>query len=214
MGTFHPVHQRQLLSPSLTRISTNHEFVSRHHNAVTAERVQTWTERRIPANPGNCPQPPEPTRAPRRAATHPDARAAVLCCARARSGWRTTQRRCASVWLPLRAIPLRSSPRQTRVSFPALHSRAPRARPKRKAKVVHEEGNSYFQTREMKRHEPISGGFATANTPNSRLRESPLPLYRSAALVKVLLERLRRAHRALRVLRSTWTMLATQGSGS
>ena len=38
MGTFHPVHQRQLLSPSLTRISTNHEFVSRHHNAVTAER--------------------------------------------------------------------------------------------------------------------------------------------------------------------------------
>lgn len=38
----------------------------------------------------------------------------------------------------------------------------------------------------------------------------PLPLYRSAALVKVLLERLRRAIRALRVLRSTLTMLATQ----
>ncbi len=40
MGTLHPVHQRQLLSPSLTRISTNHEFVSRHHNAVTAERFR------------------------------------------------------------------------------------------------------------------------------------------------------------------------------
>jgi len=39
-------------------------------------------------------------------------------------------------------------------------------------------------------------------------------MYRSAALVKVLLERLRRANRARRVLRSTWTMLATQGSGS
>ncbi len=49
----------------------------------------------------------------------------------------------------------------------------------------------------MKGHEPINGGFATANTFTSRLRESPLPLYRSAALVKVLLERLRRANRAL-----------------
>src|SRR6266571_1548253 len=49
----------------------------------------------------------------------------------------------------------------------------------------------------MKGHEPINGGFATANTFTSLLRESPLPLYRSAALVKVLLERLRRANRAL-----------------
>jgi hypothetical protein len=40
----------------------------------------------------------------------------------------------------------------------------------------------------------------------------PLQLYRSAALVKVLLERLRRAIRALRVLCSTLTMLATQGA--
>src|SRR6266571_9020369 len=56
--------------------------------------------------------------------------------------------------------------------------------------------------------------FAIPNTFAVRLRESPRPFYRSAALVKVLLERLRRAHRALRVLRSTLTMLATQGSGS
>jgi len=58
------------------------------------------------------------------------------------------------------------------------------------------------------------GGFANANKWPLGFVKWPLPLYRSAALVKVLLERLRRAHRALRVLRSTWTMLATQGSGS
>lgn len=46
-------------------------------------------------------------------------------------------------------------------------------------------------------------GFAVANKWPVGFVNGPLPSYRSAALVKVLLERLRRAIRALRVLRST-----------
>jgi hypothetical protein len=82
--------------------------------------------------------------------------------------------------------------------------------------VIQNQNNSAVQTAKSSNsnNEPINGGLAIANTFASRLRESPLPLYRFAALVKVLLERLRRANRVLRVLRSTWTMLATQGGGS
>ena len=72
----------------------------------------------------------------------------------------------------------------------------------------------YSKRPTMEQEEPINGGFAIPNSFALRLRESPLPFYRFAVLVKVLLERLRRANRALRVPRSTWTMLASQGSGS
>jgi hypothetical protein len=44
-----------------------------------------------------------------------------------------------------------------------------------------------------------------------RLRELAARLYRSVPLIKVLLERLRRAIRATGVLRSTLTMLTSQG---
>jgi hypothetical protein len=58
----------------------------------------------------------------------------------------------------------------------------------------------------------VIAGFANANKWPVGFVKWPLSLYRSAALIKVLLERLRRAIRALRVLRSTLTMLATLGA--